>query len=310
MKDKDYPYFEMHNNKTDISFELWKDKRSVAVHRHDFFELIIVSKGSCRHFYRNTETLLVAGDCVLVDRHEPHGFSLSGETHIYLMQFSKQVVKETMKEGLLKIDALISDQNQELLSMLNPERTIVTTENKEKYYSGEKYKIESVWNSTKQGVLHLPPALFRHLIMIYERCLNENDFPILSCYMDAILLELMKEHKQTAKQLKSLPEQKQQMIAELLLIIEENPVDDIDFNAYAEKCYLSPNYFRTLFKEFTGYSPVTYQNRVRIKKACQLIENGNVTINEAAEMVGIYDQNYFSRLFKKVIGCAPRKYKS
>lgn len=30
-------------------------------------------------------------------------------------------------------------------------------------------------------------------------------------------------------------------------------------------------------------------------------------IREAAERVGIYDLNYFSRLFKKIMGCAPSK---
>lgn len=42
-------------------------------------------------------------------------------------------------------------------------------------------------------------------------------------------------------------------------------------------------------------------------RACEGLESRRMSIKEAAEHVGIYDLNYFSRLFKKIIGCSPNK---
>ncbi len=42
-------------------------------------------------------------------------------------------------------------------------------------------------------------------------------------------------------------------------------------------------------------------------RACEYIEFQGMNPKQAAELVGIYDLNYFSRLFKRFIGCAPTK---
>ena len=42
-------------------------------------------------------------------------------------------------------------------------------------------------------------------------------------------------------------------------------------------------------------------------RACEGLESRRMSIKEAAEYVGIYDLNYFSRLFKKIIVCSPNK---
>lgn len=54
-------------------------------------------------------------------------------------------------------------------------------------------------------------------------------------------------------------------------------------------------------------SPIQYINRLRMIRACEGLESRRMSIKEAAEHVGIYDLNYFSRLFKKIIGCSPNK---
>ena len=42
-------------------------------------------------------------------------------------------------------------------------------------------------------------------------------------------------------------------------------------------------------------------------RACEGLESRRMSIKEAAEYVGIYDLNCFSRLFKKIIVCSPNK---
>ena len=76
----------------------------------------------------------------------------------------------------------------------------------------------------------------------------------------------------------------------------------------AEQIGLERTYFSELFKETTGFSPYQYITRLRIQKACRLLETSKYTMADIAEFVGLGAHN-FSRLFKKEVGITPLKYR-
>lgn len=88
--------------------------------------------------------------------------------------------------------------------------------------------------------------------------------------------------------------------------IEQNCNADISTADLAEMCDMSESQLRRLFKEYSGSSPVEYRNRLRVEKAYQLLKNNFCNVTEAAESVGFNNIYYFSRLFKSVIGVAPK----
>lgn len=73
--------------------------------------------------------------------------------------------------------------------------------------------------------------------------------------------------------------------------------------------YLNKSYFSELFKKETGINYNDYINQVRIQKACELIAEGRHTLSDIAQMVGFSDQNYFSKIFKRLVGKSPKNYK-
>ncbi len=71
---------------------------------------------------------------------------------------------------------------------------------------------------------------------------------------------------------------------------------------------LSTVYFRKLFTEIYGMSPITYVHSLRIKKATEMLQSDYGSITNIAHSLGyqtIYD---FSRTFKKYIGVSPSNY--
>jgi AraC family transcriptional regulator, arabinose operon regulatory protein len=72
---------------------------------------------------------------------------------------------------------------------------------------------------------------------------------------------------------------------------------------------LSESHYRSLFKQQTGYAPVDYFIRLRMHKACQLLDTSNLSIKEIGMMVGYEDPYYFSRVFKTVYELAPTEYR-
>lgn len=74
-------------------------------------------------------------------------------------------------------------------------------------------------------------------------------------------------------------------------------------------CY-SASHFSTLFKNRTGRSPLEYFIQLKIHYACQLLDQSNLRIKEIAAKVGYDDPYYFSRLFCRLMGVSPQKYRT
>ena len=71
---------------------------------------------------------------------------------------------------------------------------------------------------------------------------------------------------------------------------------------------LSSSYLCSVFKSEVGISITSYLNNLRIRKAATLIKEQALSLKEISAMVGIDDQLYFSRLFKKCMGISPSEY--
>ncbi|MDX8339367.1 AraC family transcriptional regulator [Draconibacterium sp. IB214405] len=89
----------------------------------------------------------------------------------------------------------------------------------------------------------------------------------------------------------------------------ENLKDKITLKKLAAVVHLSDSYFSRLFVSRTGFPPIDYFNQLKIQKSCRLLDNRELSIADVAREVGIEDQFYFSRLFKKVMNHSPREYR-
>jgi len=99
-------------------------------------------------------------------------------------------------------------------------------------------------------------------------------------------------------------------IADVITYIEEHYRDKITLEMIADHVNFSENYLCRVFREQTGTSLINYINNVRMNKAADLIMKGHTYIKEIASLVGISDQFYFSRMFKKHFGVTPTDYKA
>lgn len=71
---------------------------------------------------------------------------------------------------------------------------------------------------------------------------------------------------------------------------------------------ISPSRFSVLYRKFYGVSPLEDLLRERITFARQLLANASVSISWVADACGFSSLHYFSRLFHRRVGCAPRDY--
>jgi AraC-like DNA-binding protein len=98
-------------------------------------------------------------------------------------------------------------------------------------------------------------------------------------------------------------------IEKAIQFMRDNFSEPVRLADIAAAANLSVSFFSRTFKNETGYSPAAYFNYLKIQRACQLLHLSKLRVNEVALQVGIADQFYFSRLFKKQIGTSPQKYR-
>ena len=90
--------------------------------------------------------------------------------------------------------------------------------------------------------------------------------------------------------------------------IYNNYSKNITLEDVAKYVYISPYYFSHGFKEYIGMSFVEYLKRVRIEEAKKLLLTTDMSIRKICNRVGYSDPNYFSRVFKSVMGVAPSSF--
>ena len=83
----------------------------------------------------------------------------------------------------------------------------------------------------------------------------------------------------------------------------------ISLEEVAAHVFLSPSYFSKIFKEEMKCNFSRYLNMVRIEKGKSLLVDDAIPLVDISNMVGYEDQSYFSKVFKKIVGVSPGKYR-
>ena len=97
-------------------------------------------------------------------------------------------------------------------------------------------------------------------------------------------------------------------VAKTLEYMETNYMHRLTLSSISANVNLSSSYLCRIFKSEVGTSITNYLNNLRVRKAATLIKENTLSMKEISSMVGIDDQLYFSRLFKKCMGISPSEY--
>jgi AraC-like DNA-binding protein len=104
-------------------------------------------------------------------------------------------------------------------------------------------------------------------------------------------------------------QQQVDMINRARLRIRQSLESDLTIQHVAEEMGVSYSNFRKLFKEFTGLSPATYQQELRLQRAKELLSTTDLTVKEIAYRLNFESPDYFSAKFKSKMGCKPSEIK-
>ncbi len=92
--------------------------------------------------------------------------------------------------------------------------------------------------------------------------------------------------------------------------IRQNYDRKLSLEDIAQHVYLSRSYLSSLFREEAGQTLFSYINQVRVEKSKLYLMDPSVGLVEVAALCGFQDQSYFTKVFKKITGLSPKRYRS
>ena len=125
--------------------------------------------------------------------------------------------------------------------------------------------------------------------------------PEINSVIYKILAEICKKQK------KRTVSRKYACILTGIELLEQN--SNLDIADIAARCGVSECYFRRLFREYSGESPIAFRARHRIERAKQLLlSDEHFSIGEIAQELNFSDIYHFSKDFKKHCGVSPKQF--
>ncbi len=92
--------------------------------------------------------------------------------------------------------------------------------------------------------------------------------------------------------------------------IAEHHREQLSLGDVARASHMSASYFCTVFKQSTGFGFNDYLSRARVESAKLLLLNAHVRVSEAAFACGFQSLSQFNRVFRRIVGDTPSRYRA
>jgi YesN/AraC family two-component response regulator len=151
------------------------------------------------------------------------------------------------------------------------------------------------------------PVLVESLMQIFQTGKNYNTSSLLG-YLYLLLAALEESYLET-ENIKMAKNTSSIYIEKAVQYISYNyhkPITVMEISKYTG---LDRTYFSKLFHKHVDSTPQEYIVRYRIRKALELMQTTDLNIDEVCKCVGIPENYYFTRVFKRVMGCTPSQYR-
>lgn len=229
----------------------------------------------------------------------------------YLLHFVKS------GKGIIEFDGNQTCMNKNTLFILPPDKEI-------RYVLDKKQNWEYYWiNFNGSAVQKILNYLGVSSQDFYINCNNSKCLTFFKVALAAkadkdsqfftvmhCLMQIFEEICRNYRRLNTARTNEAPLFEQILDYVHEHLYDcDLRAKGVADKFFLSPCYFSTLFDKNANVSFKEYINYERIKKATELLDSTELLIKEIAEAVGFSDPLYFGKVFKRYRLVSPFEYR-
>ncbi len=264
-----------------IDFKILKESRMGQAREekerfHRYHELYYIAEGRCSVFIGQRTYRLQTGDFALIPAGTLHktDFTSHGQNTKYVISFSPDTAKKI--ETFLETDI-----------------------------SGTGFRAGKI----KAPVQRQETVLLLVNRMLYE---FENQSSLGKGLCLALLAELLislRRYREGKEENDGNEEMSHSRMRDVAAYLCEHAGEQITLAEVAAHFALSPSHLSRVFHQETGFGVREYLIQYRIRQACDLLMNSDLTVTQIADRCGFSDSNYFGDAFKKATGLSPREYR-
>ncbi|MDE7185948.1 MAG: AraC family transcriptional regulator [Lachnospiraceae bacterium] len=254
-------------------------------HSHSFFEVVCVLNGSCENHFATQILPMEAGDICIVAPETVHAISaFSDDCIIYNLMVRGATFEQTFLNSLPKQGVLFDFFSRAI------------------YTSGSETYIYFKTGDDTQ-ILALIEEMadeFRHQKNYYDVLLNS--------LLTNFFIQLLRRHEKDVQVPNPAGHQDEKNIIFILRYLTEH-CDAITLMELSRFFNYSERQMARILKEYTGRNFTDLVQSIKLSKACELLKNPQISIQEIIDTVGYSNSSHFYRLFKKQYQITPTEYR-
>lgn len=173
-----------------------------------------------------------------------------------------------------------------------------------------------ILNSSSHSSLSFSPDVEwqSHILECMEhiRCLYDSPSRSVELQIHIALLTIWQEiydHTEINEKNDNRENRDTQRIRQIIEYIQQHYAENLTLSQLSDHVHLCPNETCRMFKRCMHQTIFDYLIHYRIEQSLEYIQHTDMSITEISDKVGFATPNYFSRVFKKEIGCTPMKYR-
>lgn len=265
------------------------DKHDIPpLHGHEFVELIYVESGQATHLFQDISYEVRAGDIFIINPGEVHGYAIQDGQQIIVTNclFDPGFIPTSLLRELRLSDALDFFYVQPFL-------------NKEARFHHKLNLRGSIEDVVRSGLKEL------HQELLQARPGYQAVVQLRMTELFILLSRYCTEEQRT----KGGSASSELLVQRMCGYVERHYDQRITLSTLSELFHIGVRQLNRLFHRHKGSTVIEYVHRVRVEKAKRLLVDTDEKMNVVSEMVGYEDVAFFSKLFARVTGTTPGKYR-
>jgi len=288
-KSENIPVYSLHNFSSQgrisqqFQVEVFDANRHFSVkypHRHDFFEVLYLSKGSGFHIIDGNKYEIQPPCVFFMSPGQAHKIEFSNDIEGYIFIFTSEfyLINQTNQNRLIEFSFFFTIRQENRPLMLE----------------------------SKQDVQFLETLFKKGIAEIEKR--EKFSVDLLRSVLDLVLTSCAVLYKPDEN---LLPKGKGNIVVKKFLqLVEENYQNNLTVNEYADKLSITPNHLTQTVNQLTGKTSSQIIKAKQVLEIKGLLVHTNLSVTEIAGQLNFPDQSYFTRFFKRETGISPLQYRT
>jgi AraC-like DNA-binding protein/mannose-6-phosphate isomerase-like protein (cupin superfamily) len=287
-KAENIPVYSLHNfskaegESQQFQVEVFDANRHFAVkypHRHDFYEVLYLSKGTGFHVIDGNKYEIKPPCVFFMSPGQAHKIEVSHDIEGYIFIFTAEfyLINKSNQNRLIEFPFFFTVHQDNPPLIFENERDIIFLE-----------------------------TLFKKGIKEMEK-VNIDTVELLRSLLDLILTSSALLYRSDEKLLKG---KGHIVVKKFLQLVEENYDLNLSVAEYANKMALTPNHLTQTVTQLTGKTSSEIIKSKQILEIKRLLVHSNLSVTEIAHRLNFPDQSYFAKFFKREVGISPLQYRT